>query len=61
MGNQVSAEAAHAAATNIAPPPECPMHKKDEETAKRPSECPVQQGSGNDISPYNMVRIFIYL
>ncbi|CAD0198367.1 unnamed protein product [Chrysodeixis includens] len=61
MGNTVSAEAS-IKMPNISevagPPPECPMHKKNENVPEKPkvSECPVQAGQqGTDINPYNMM------
>ncbi|XP_063360920.1 holocytochrome c-type synthase [Cydia amplana] len=58
MGNQVSADAGvnlKAPVNNANPPPECPMHKK-EESAPKVSDCPVQHGNAtNDINPYNMM------
>ncbi|XP_063378957.1 holocytochrome c-type synthase [Cydia fagiglandana] len=58
MGNQVSADAGvnlKAPVNNSNPPPECPMHKK-EESVPKVSDCPVQHGKAtNDINPYNMM------
>lgn len=65
MGNTVSAEAS-IKMPNISegsnPPPECPMHKKNENVPEKPkvSECPVQAGQqGTDINPYNMVSLLL--
>lgn len=62
MGNKVSAEAGvdvKNLSGNANPPPECPMHKKEENKTKTSvSECPVQHG--NDINPYNMVNNSLY-
>lgn len=57
MGNTVSADANIKDIKHFEekgnPPPECPMHKKPDNSAKTDSGCPVQHG--NDVNPYNMV------